>query len=182
MLSKLVASLLFAGLLINALVLNDAVVFKFTNFVCLSHNQSWFVFHYCRLKAISRNRVLLNVKGTILHPAYDINIHVQIFKRANGFKPWLINATVDGCRFMRKNYNPILGIIFDLFQDFSNINHSCPFVGLQFVKDFYLRPERLKLPFPTGEYMLFLQWSFDKKPQFDTNVSFSYMEDLLNRN
>jgi len=159
------------------------------------------VFHTCRLKAIRRDRVLLNINGTILHPADNISIHAQIFKKASGFKPWLLNAKVDGCRFMRRNYNPIIGIIFDLFQDFSNINHSCPFVvsihritfkyyiyntpssqGPQVVKDFYLRPERLKLPFPTGDYMLSLIWHFYKRPQFDTNVSFSFVEDLLNSN
>ncbi|XP_017000631.2 uncharacterized protein [Drosophila takahashii] len=180
--SKLVTSLLCAAVLINSLSLNDAVVFKFTNFVCLSHNKSWFVFHHYRLKAVSRDRVLLNVNGTILHPANDITIYARILKKASGFKPWLLNAKVDGCRYMRKSYNPIVKIIFDLFQDFSNINHTCPFFGLQYLKDFYLRPERLKLPFPTGEYMLSLQWYFDKKPQFDTNVSFSFTEDLINRN
>ncbi|XP_037723387.1 uncharacterized protein LOC119555832 [Drosophila subpulchrella] len=182
MLSKLVTGLLCAAVLINTLVLNDAVVFRFTNVVCLSRNESWFVFHNCRLKAVRRDRVLLNINGTILHPADNISIHAQIFKKASGFKPWLVNAKVDGCRFMRRNYNPIIGIIFDLFQDFSNINHSCPFVGPQVVKDFYLRPDRLKLPFPTGDYMLSLIWIFDNRPQFDTNVTFSFIEDLLKSN
>ncbi|XP_017119608.1 uncharacterized protein LOC108141030 [Drosophila elegans] len=182
MLSKLVTCLFCIAVLIFISDLNDAVVFKFTNFVCKSHNQSWFVFHYCRLKAISRDRVLLNVNGTVLYPAYDIQVHAKIFKKASGFKPWLLDANIDGCRYMRKNYNPFLGIVFSLFQDFSNINHTCPYVGLQTVKDFYLRPDRLKLPFPSGEYMLSLQWFFDKKPQFDTNVTFTYMEDLLKRN
>ncbi|XP_052836214.1 uncharacterized protein LOC128252489 [Drosophila gunungcola] len=199
MLSKLVTCIFCIAVLIFISDFNDAVVFKFTNFVCKSHNQSWFVFHYCRLKAISRDRVILNVNGTVLYPAYDIQIHAKIFKKASEFKPWLLDANIDGCRYMRKNYNPFLGIVFSLFQDFSNINHTCPYVvsikmrlnpqiympplqGLQTVKDFYLRPDRLKLPFPSGEYMLTLQWFFDKKPQFDTNVTFTYMEDLLKRN
>jgi len=49
------------------------------------------------------------------------------------------------------------------------------------VKDFYLRPELLIVPLPTGEYMLAMQWYFDKKLQFDTNVTFVFEEDLLKR-
>ncbi|EDW31756.1 GL10784 [Drosophila persimilis] len=77
----------------------DAVVFKYTNFVCESYNQSWFVFHNYRLKA-----------------------------------------------------------------------------GPQIVEDFYLRPELLRIPMPTGDYLLALQWNIDKKINFDTNVSFTFVE------
>ncbi|XP_016955095.1 uncharacterized protein LOC108027980 [Drosophila biarmipes] len=162
--------------------LKEALVFRFTNFECKTYNQSWFVFHHCRLKAVNRERVLLNVNGTILHPAHNIQLHAKIYKKASGFKPWLIDSKVDACRFMRKRYDPFLGIVFNIFQEFSNINHTCPYVGLQVVKDFYLRAERLNLPVPSGEYLLAMQWYFDKKRQFDTNVSFVYEEDLLKRN
>jgi len=49
------------------------------------------------------------------------------------------------------------------------------------VKDFYLRPELLILPFPSGEYLLTMQWYYDRKLQGDTNVTFVYEEDLLKR-
>nr|NP_001027125.1 uncharacterized protein Dmel_CG33725, isoform A [Drosophila melanogaster]AAZ66066.3 uncharacterized protein Dmel_CG33725, isoform A [Drosophila melanogaster] len=180
MLSKLVTSILCVAVGILVIDLNDAVVFKFTNFACLSRNQSWFVFHNCRLKAVSREKVLLNFNGTVLHPANNIIVHVKLFKKANGFKPWLLDVKLDACRFVRTNFHPFVRIIFDLFKDFSTINHTCPYVGLQVVKDFYLRPEKLKLPFPSGDYLLSLIWIFDKRPQFDTNVSFVYAEDLIN--
>lgn len=53
--------------------------------------------------------------------------------------------------------------------------------GPLLIKNFYLRSEVLRLPFPSGDYMMSGQWYFDKKPQFDTNVSFMYTEDLLKR-
>ncbi|XP_017072063.1 uncharacterized protein LOC108108505 [Drosophila eugracilis] len=170
---------LFGAVFAVNFMFNDAVVFRFTNFECKSYNESWFVFHYYRLKAVSRDRVLLNVNGTILHPANDIQLRGKMFKKASGFKPWVLDSTVDGCRYMRKRYDPFLNIVFNIFKDFSNINHTCPFFGPQVVKDFYLRSERLALPFPSGEYMLALLWYFDKKRIFDTNVSFLYQEDLL---
>ncbi|XP_034650074.1 uncharacterized protein LOC117889744 [Drosophila subobscura] len=161
--------------------MRDAVVFKFTNFVCESYNQSWFVFHNCRLKAVSRNRVILNMNGTVLHPAKDISIHGRIFKRANGYKPWLVDISFDACLYFRKRNQPIVNLVYGLFREFTNINHTCPYVGPQIIKDFYLKPELLRLPIPTGDYMCTIQWYFDKKPQFDTNVSFTFVEDLMNR-
>ncbi|XP_070853035.1 uncharacterized protein [Drosophila suzukii] len=163
------------------IISNEAVVFRFKNFECKTYNQSWFVFQHCRLKAVSRDRVLLNMNGTVLHPVHNIHLHAKMFKRASGFKPWLLDSTIDVCRFVRKHYDPFIGIVFNIFKEFSNFNHTCPYVGPQVVKDFYLRPELLIVPLPTGEYMLAMQWYFDKKLQFDTNVTFVFEEDLLKR-
>ncbi|XP_022214309.2 uncharacterized protein LOC111068861 isoform X1 [Drosophila obscura] len=158
---------------------NDAVIFKFTNAVCESYNQSWFVFHYCRLKAVSRSKVLFNMNGTILHPANNIKIHMRVFKKANGYKPWLFDVTCDACMHLRRRNTPLLSIVYGLFKQYTNINHTCPYVGPQIISDFYLKPELLRLPMPTGDYMLSMQWIFDNKLQFDTNISFTFIEDLL---
>nr|XP_036672320.1 uncharacterized protein LOC108012280 [Drosophila suzukii] len=155
-----------------------AVIFKMTNVVCESYNKTWFEFHDCRLKAVSRDRILFNMNGTIWHPAFNIQTHIKLYKRENGYKPWLIDTKMETCRFFRTNYDPIGRIVFGLFQEFSNINHTCPYVGPQILKGFYLKPELLHLPFPTGQYLLALRWFFDKKLQFDTNVSFLFEEDL----
>ncbi|XP_022213588.2 uncharacterized protein LOC111068429 [Drosophila obscura] len=161
--------------------LNDAVIFKFTNVVCKSYNNSWFVFHNCRLKAVGRNKVICNMNGTVLHPATDVTIHMQVLKRANGYKPFLFDIRFDACRFFRNRSPPFANLVYGLFKEFTNINHTCPFVGPQIVKDFYLKPELLRLPFPTGYYMVTFRWYFDKKLQFNTNVSFVFEEDLINR-
>jgi len=109
-------------------LLKEAVVFRFKNFECKTYNQSWFVFHNCRLKAISRDRVLLNMNGSILHPIQNFQLHAKMFKRASGFKPWLLDSTIDVCRFVRKHYDPFIGIVFNIFKEFSNFNHTCPYV------------------------------------------------------
>ncbi|XP_020810606.1 uncharacterized protein LOC110185933 [Drosophila serrata] len=161
-----------------SIVLDFAVVFKFTNLVCESYNKSWFEFHECRLKAVWRDRVLMNLNGTILHPAYNIQAKGQLFKRESGYKPWLYKAEIDCCRFLRKAYYMPAKIIYTLFQEFTNINHTCPYVGPQYLSKFYLKPELLLLPFPTGDYMLSLRWFFDHKLQFDTNISFVFVENM----
>ncbi|KAH8262869.1 hypothetical protein KR044_001263, partial [Drosophila immigrans] len=156
----------------------EAVIFKFTNAVCESYNKSWIVIHNCRLYAISRNKIVFNFNGTMLHPCSHIFIDGQLFKRANGYKPWLFKATLDGCRFIKKSYNPIAILIFNLFKEFTNINHTCPYVGPQIIEGFYLRPEKLGLVLPSGEYLLALTWLFEKRKQFITNLYFSFTEDL----
>ncbi|XP_017006144.2 uncharacterized protein [Drosophila takahashii] len=176
---KLVILALFEVLFTYNVRLNEAVVFKFTNVACDSYNTSWYVFHNCRLKAVGRDKVLLNFSGTILNPAYDIRVHTLIFKKANGYRPWLVNKKIEVCRYLRHPNDPVATIVYGLFKDFSNLNHTCPYVGQTIVKDFYLRPELVRLPIPTGDYLLSLRWYFDKKLQFDTNVSYTFVEDFL---
>ncbi|XP_034650048.1 uncharacterized protein LOC117889734 [Drosophila subobscura] len=184
--SKLIFGALFGIFLTSTFDHNsshqDAIIFRMTNAVCESYNQSWFVFHTCRLKALSRSKVVFNMNGTILHPVNDITIRVRVFKRASGYKPWLFNIYFDACQYLRKPNVPFVKLVYGLFKEFSNINHSCPYVGLQIIKGFYPKTELFPLPFPSGDYMLTGQWYFDKKPQFDTNISFAFVEDLLKNN
>ncbi|KAH8391250.1 hypothetical protein KR215_009702, partial [Drosophila sulfurigaster] len=51
----------------------------------------------------------------------------ETFKKANGYKPWILNTDVDVCRFLKKSYNPLVAIVYNQFKEFSNFNHSCPY-------------------------------------------------------
>ncbi|XP_033233430.1 uncharacterized protein [Drosophila pseudoobscura] len=153
--SRLIFIVLYGIFFASTLDYTDAVVFKLTNFVCESYNKSWVVFNYCRLKAL--------------------------FKRANGYRPWLYEIKIDMCQYFRKPFNPLVAIVYGLFKEYTNINHTCPYVGPQIVKGFYLRHELLRLPLPTGDYLVMIRWYYDKRLQFDTNVSFVFEEDLINR-
>ncbi|XP_022213306.1 uncharacterized protein LOC111068256 isoform X2 [Drosophila obscura] len=176
--SKLIFCVLFGIFIASSFDFNDAVVFKFTNVVCESFNKSWFVFHNCRLKAVSRSKVTLNMNATILHPTNDMTCHAQMFKRASGYKPWLMNIKLDVCLFLRRKNNPFFSIVYSFFKDLSNFNHTCPY-GAIIVKDVYLRPELLRLAMPTGDYLLSMKWYYYQKHQFDMNFSFTFVEDLL---
>ncbi|KAH8330895.1 hypothetical protein KR067_008685, partial [Drosophila pandora] len=150
----------------------------FSNFECQSYNTSSVIVNYCRLKAVSRDRVVLHYNATVLHPIRTAKIRLKVFKRESGFKPWLLETTVDGCRYMQKTYNPFAKLVYKMVKEFTNINHSCPYVGDQIVNGFYVKPELIILPFPTGTYMLSLKWVFNQKHQLDTNITFEIIEDL----
>lgn len=111
-----------------AFSIQNGNVIKFTNLICESFNKTWFTFNECRLRAVNRNKTVININATVHYPANDVHVDAQVFKKANGYKPWLIKISLDGCRFIKKAYNPVAIIIFKMFREFSNLNHSCPYV------------------------------------------------------
>ncbi|EDW92541.2 uncharacterized protein Dyak_GE11452 [Drosophila yakuba] len=169
---------IFAVLVLGAyLGCGEAHFLKMTNAVCKSYNQSWVVVHYCRLKAYSRSKTSLNINATLSEPAKNISMHAKAMKKANGYKPFLYDFTIDACEFMRRRNHPVAKIVWNMIRNVSTINHTCPYEGLQMVSDF--NPVELPIPLPSGDYLLLIDWLFDGKPQFATNVYFSFIEDLL---
>jgi len=71
---------------------------------------------------------VVNFNGTVVHPAYNIYVEARLFKKENGYKPWLYKFSFDGCKFLKKNYNPIATLFFNLMEPFSNLNHTCPYM------------------------------------------------------
>jgi len=52
--------------------------------------------------------------------------NVALWKRYNGYKPFMYNITLDLCFFLNnQNSNPVLKYLYDSFSNYSNINH-CP--------------------------------------------------------
>ncbi|BFF90572.1 uncharacterized protein DMAD_09072 [Drosophila madeirensis] len=157
---------------------SGATIFKMTNAVCESYNKSWVEFGVCRLRAISRNKVCLNLDAMLHHPVTNVFVKAQLMKRANGYKPWLYKVNFDGCQFIRRRNSALIRLVWDLFKEFSTINHTCPYVGMQRIRDFHLRTEKLPTPIPTGDYLLLIDWIFNKKTQAATNIYFTFVEDL----
>ncbi|KAH8299978.1 hypothetical protein KR044_008031, partial [Drosophila immigrans] len=161
--------------------LQKAVEIRFTNAVCESFNKTAFEIHKCRIKAVNRYRNTFNLNSTMYTPIYEERVNIQFFKRANGFKPWLYNINIDGCKFLGKPYNPIFLIIYKQFKNFSNfMNMRCPLQGPAIIENFYIRSELIKIPIPTGDYLLFISWYFNKKLTAHTNVTFQFKEDYIN--
>lgn len=109
-----------------------------TNAICESYNLSWVTIDTCRLRAVQRNKTVFNVDLTLLQPVKSLTIRLQVLKKANGYKPWIIDTTFDACQFLRakKKKNLIAKLILDLFQDFSTFNHSCPYM-VSFYQEFF---------------------------------------------
>ncbi|KAH8339116.1 hypothetical protein KR074_004606, partial [Drosophila pseudoananassae] len=164
----------------NWILLKDSVTFKLTNVRCDSYNKSWVQFNECRLKAINRHRVVFNFNATFVHPTRNIFVLYQMFKRESGYKPWLFKYSIDCCRFLKAPFNPFAIMVYDLYKDFSNVNHTCPLFVSFFkrnrkISDMYLSTDVMRLPLPTGDYLLSIDWIFYGISQFATNVSFQFV-------
>ncbi|XP_037716640.1 uncharacterized protein LOC119551387 isoform X2 [Drosophila subpulchrella] len=158
------------------LVCSKASFFKMTNVVCESVNKSWAVFHYCRLKAYSRNKTSLNINATFLHPAHNVFLRLKMVKKASGYKPFLFDITFDACQFLRRRNNPAIKMFYTFIRDYSTLNHSCHYSGVQTVSDFH--HVTVPVPLPSGDYGILLDFIFDGKKQFHVNIYFNYKEDF----
>ncbi|KAH8333754.1 hypothetical protein KR059_003052, partial [Drosophila kikkawai] len=142
---------------------------EFTNFACTSMNKKFAEFGYCVLKAINRTYKYVSMNLIIYEkPLTNININFALYKRANGYKPFLYNMTVDGCKFLRNpKSNPVSQYFFGFIKDITNLNHSCPYnediildkLSLEMVNH---RITTL-LPFPEGEYLFQAYWTANNK-------------------
>uniref|UniRef100_A0A1I8Q3Q1 MD-2-related lipid-recognition domain-containing protein n=1 Tax=Stomoxys calcitrans TaxID=35570 RepID=A0A1I8Q3Q1_STOCA len=137
--------------------IGEGLFVKFTNLECESFNKSVVKFEKCRLKAVARHNVSLNIHiKFFVNPIHDIKLHAQLLHKGNGFRPLLYNDTLDFCQFMK---NPkrwmFWKLIFDAFSPYTNMNHTCPVNHDVIVKDLSLTTDMMQLlPFPPNTYLL----------------------------
>ncbi|KAH8262216.1 hypothetical protein KR038_012137, partial [Drosophila bunnanda] len=138
--------------------------FEYTNIKCTSLNDSYCSFDYCLLKSVNRTYKYGSIKAVIHDgPIYKVKVNFALYKRLNGFKPFLYNVTIDGCKFLKhKSSSPVAAFIYNLFGPFSNMNHTCPYDNDLIVEKApisHINEQLTKvLPFPPGEYGFFSIW------------------------
>ncbi|XP_017065636.2 uncharacterized protein LOC108104203 [Drosophila eugracilis] len=123
--------------------------FEFTNINCTSLDKTFDDFEYCYLKSVNRSYKYLSVKVNLFKtPIAKVKVRGTLFKRFNGYKPFMFNVTVDACRFLNNTKSsPIAAYLLqhDLIMDKLEIG----FVNHQVTK---------VLPFPEGAYLLETHW------------------------
>ncbi|XP_032574830.1 uncharacterized protein LOC116801138 isoform X1 [Drosophila sechellia] len=141
----------------------DSLV-EFTNVQCESLDKDFALFEYCFLKSVNRTYKYVSIKVNLLKtPITKIKIRFGLYKRLNGYKPFLYNMTFDACRFLNSpNPNPVASYFYSWFKDYSNTNHSCPFdhdIVLDKMPYHSVNNMLTKiLPFPEGKYMIEGHW------------------------
>lgn len=98
-----------------------------TNAICESTNQSWVIFHECRLRAINRNITTLTIELTLLQPLDDSDARMELKKKTFGYNPTIFNYTVNACTFMERQKHRTFKTYFEIMKKFSTLNHTCPF-------------------------------------------------------
>ncbi|XP_037717789.1 uncharacterized protein LOC119552082 [Drosophila subpulchrella] len=150
--------------------------FEMTNIICTSLDESYASFEYCYLKSVNRTHKYASLKAK-LHkgPVYKIKVNFAIYQRLNGYKPFLYNVTVDGCKFvLNQKSSPVTSFIFNLFAPYSNMNHSCPYdndIIVEKVPYSYLNSQlSTVLPFPKSSYAFCSDWYGDAIKRASVNV------------
>ncbi|KAH8404145.1 hypothetical protein KR215_010328, partial [Drosophila sulfurigaster] len=134
---------------------------RFTNLKCKVLDPSYCVYDKCHLKMLGRGIVGINVEAKLLKgPFYNAKVNLSLWRKFNGFRPFMFNVTFDFCKFMSKS-NAALSfqkIFFDALGTQSNLNHSCPYEVCTF--KIFIESKKLKkiflkfLPLPSGEYQI----------------------------
>ncbi|XP_068152648.1 uncharacterized protein [Drosophila tropicalis] len=137
---------------------------EFTNVVCNSFDKSFADFEYCHIKAVNRSYKYVSLKVNLYKvPVTKIKVNLALWKRYNGYKPFLYNVTVDACKFLANPAkNPIANFLFGSFLPYTNANHLCPFnesiildkLPIDFLNHYLTKV----LPFPLGDYGGFSNW------------------------
>ncbi|KAH8243864.1 hypothetical protein KR032_010834 [Drosophila birchii] len=142
--------------IINLLCDSEAL-FKFTNIKCNCFEQSFCEFKKCELKVLGRGIVGLNLYAKVNQlPIKNTKVVLALFRRFNGYRPFLFNVSVDLCFFLKhKKRFPFVNLVYEGIQNFTNANHSCPF-NHDIIIDHMVLGDKMvsKAPVPNGFYKL----------------------------
>ncbi|XP_049308716.1 uncharacterized protein LOC125777661 [Bactrocera dorsalis] len=136
----------------------------FTNIKCEAVDPTYNSIRYCYIRAVNRTYKYLSAANHFLskEPKNNISVGVATLKRANGYKPFLYNVTVDGCKFLRTGGNTLLRFLHGLFHKYSNVNHTCPYthdIEVNMLPISHIDNLMTNvLPFPRGDYQLVTSW------------------------
>ncbi|XP_039501989.1 uncharacterized protein LOC120458417 isoform X2 [Drosophila santomea] len=114
---------------------------EFSNVQCESLDKDIAVFEHCFLKSVNHSYKYVSIKVKILYPVTKANVRFGLYKRLNGYKPFLYNMSFDACRFL-KSSNPNVVALFFFQQD---IELKMPYHSLN-------NKVTEVLPFPEGNY------------------------------
>ncbi|KAH8329435.1 hypothetical protein KR074_010454, partial [Drosophila pseudoananassae] len=142
--------------------------FEYTNIKCRLADIEFGNFEICHLKSVNRTYKYMAMKLNLNKPVTKVKVaNIAIFKKFNGYKPFLYNVTVDACRFLKnpKSY-PVFSYFYRFFNTYSNINHTCPFHDNVWVNklpgSFVNELVTKVLPVPDGDYIFDTNWYTDE--------------------
>ncbi|KPU77898.1 uncharacterized protein Dana_GF26488 [Drosophila ananassae] len=122
----------------------------------LSDSASYINFTRCEMKLIGRGMSSFFMIGQLYQiPVENVDISVAVYKKSNGYRPFLFNQTFDYCYYMR---NPkaylLVYTLHKVFISSSNVNHTCPYDHDIIIDNFvYIKSDLMELPIPNGDYM-----------------------------
>ncbi|XP_037941293.1 uncharacterized protein LOC119674238 [Teleopsis dalmanni] len=154
---------------------------EFTNIVCKSLDKKTVEISYSYMKSINRSYKYISLRAKVHKlPITNLKINYALFKRANGYKPFLYNITVDACAFMKSHNNPVTTYIYNIIKEHTNLNRSCPLnhdIIVEKLDATFLEKKLMLLPFPSGQYAFNSIWIIDNISRVDFWLYFKIITD-----
>ncbi|KAH8382473.1 hypothetical protein KR009_003728, partial [Drosophila setifemur] len=137
--------------------------FEFTNIKCTSLDKNFSDFDYCFIKPVNRTFKYISLKCKLYKiPITKVKLNVAMYKRYNGYRPFMYNLTIDACRFLKNpDKNTFFSWLYPFFIEYTNMNHPCPFDHDLLVDKLpgeFVSLRRIVLPFPEGDYLFESNW------------------------
>nr|XP_036225307.1 uncharacterized protein LOC106619324 [Bactrocera oleae] len=158
---------IFFLIVLSALAITVKTKLEFSNAICINTDRSYVYFDTCILKAVNRSYKYLTVRATFPQkkPVYNISMSFALLRKANGYKPFLYNFTIDACKYMKTRANPVVRYFHSWFEKYSTINKTCPYGPQDEVVEklpisYVNHVATQVLPLPTGEYTFHTDWYF----------------------
>ncbi|KAH8233125.1 hypothetical protein KR026_004541 [Drosophila bipectinata] len=101
---------------------------EFNNVRCIVRDKKFMEYDHCFLKSVNRTFKYLSLKTKIHRlPIEECVTMVQIRKRENRRILYNFDVKLDGCKFLRDRSNVVANWLYQIFEPFSNMNHTCPY-------------------------------------------------------
>ncbi|EDW90745.1 uncharacterized protein LOC6530087 [Drosophila yakuba] len=152
---------------------------RFTNMLCESYNDSYADFKKCKLNLLGRGRVGADIYVKLSELPIDNSwINWSIYRRYNGFRPFLYNVSTDLCQLLENsNVLSFQGLVMNAIMTRSNLNHSCPYNHDIIIDNLEFSDDFLKnLPLPQGVYKIQLRFATYKVWRVQVTMFFERAE------
>nr|XP_036669803.1 uncharacterized protein LOC108019916 [Drosophila suzukii] len=153
--------------------------YKIRKSECIA-NAAYFSNVSCVLKPINWTRSVMNMDCDIKDILTDIKMTVEVFYKdsSNLYKPFAVKFSFDICQLLKNKTKRFLleKYAMNHLEKWTNVNHSCPFTGHLFAREFHL--DEVSLPtLPFQDYKIAFNFSGDK-PSKHLGLVFIYFEVL----
>ncbi|XP_017080082.1 uncharacterized protein LOC108113888 [Drosophila eugracilis] len=137
----------------------------FTNLKCGIMDRKFASFKKCYIKAVNRTHKYIDVHVNLYQtPIDNVTVHAKLMRHDNhGYKPFFIDVTFDGCKFLKNQRQPIVKMLYEMYKNSSNVNHTCPYdhdIILDHLWTGNIEMDIAKyIPMLNGDYAVFSEWS-----------------------
>ncbi|EDV95704.1 GH15853, partial [Drosophila grimshawi] len=139
----------------------------FTNLKCNATDRNIGEFDYCYIKAVNRTHKYVSVYFKLYQrPLSNITLNIKVFRKSNGYQPFIPTINIDLCKFLINQKHPFMIIFYKITKQYSNINHTCPYITDVYVDKMYtgnLESDFMRyIPIPEGDYLIRLEFQYNK--------------------